>query len=111
MSYIDNQGVYKAAAGDISPDLSGGLCDGSQSDPNAQYDMSKWYVDGVFRLNSVTDLQASTSDGGVVSGYPHPSCKNAQIKCGTCYGVANYGEYPTDTGTQKGKSKALCSLN
>ncbi len=41
---LDNKGVYKAAAGDISPDLSSGLCDGSNSDPNFQYDMSKWYL-------------------------------------------------------------------
>ena len=83
---LDNQGVYKAAAGDISPDLSKGLCDGSQMDPNAQYDLSK-----------------CTADGGVVSGYPHPSCNNA-VACGTCYGVANFGVYPTDSGAQIGKS-------
>ncbi len=41
-STSDNQGIYKAAAGDISPDLSSGLCDGSNADPNFQYDMSKW---------------------------------------------------------------------
>ena len=45
-SPLDNKGVYKAAADDISPDLSTGLCNDSNSDPSFQYDMSKWY----FRL-------------------------------------------------------------
>jgi len=49
-------------------------------------------------------LAFSTSDGGVVGGYPHPGCQNVQGSCGKCYSVSNFGAYPTDTGAQIGKT-------
>lgn len=36
--------VYGAAAGDLSPSLSAGLCEGSQNTTAPQYDMSQWCV-------------------------------------------------------------------
>ncbi|KAL8841201.1 MAG: hypothetical protein Q9170_000990 [Blastenia crenularia] len=36
--------VYGAAAGDLSPMLSAGFCDGSQNTTTPQYDMGEWYV-------------------------------------------------------------------
>lgn len=36
--------VYGAAAGDLSPLLSAGFCDGTQNTTTPSYEMSKWCV-------------------------------------------------------------------
>lgn len=41
---IDNMEIFAAAAGDISKDLSTGLCTGSQPSMDFQYDTSVWSV-------------------------------------------------------------------
>lgn len=70
--FLGTGGTYGAAAGDISPDISGGLCDAP-----TDYDMSK------------------CSNDQAESGYEGPACpKN---NCGTCYTVTNLGGYGGDS--------------
>lgn len=39
---VMKSGMYGAAAGDLSPDLSAGFCDGTQNMTTPSYDMSRW---------------------------------------------------------------------
>jgi hypothetical protein len=61
-----SSGTYGAAAGDASPDISGGLC--------------------------YSSIDYSKCDGqNPVSGYQGPACPTSN--CGTCYQVTNTGGY------------------
>ena len=42
--FIDDTNIFAAAAGDISKDISTGLCTGSQPNMDFQYDTSIWWV-------------------------------------------------------------------
>ncbi|KAF2229882.1 hypothetical protein EV356DRAFT_580508 [Viridothelium virens] len=70
-------GTYGAAAGDISPDISGGKCSGS--------------------------IDTSKCDGqGVIENYSGPSCP--KTNCGVCYTVTNQGGFNGASVQGAGKS-------
>lgn len=48
-------GIFGAAAGDLSPLLSAGFCDGSQNTTTPSYDMGKWYVYSVATFSYSTN--------------------------------------------------------
>ncbi|KAI0477081.1 hypothetical protein GGR56DRAFT_635749 [Xylariaceae sp. FL0804] len=76
-SFSGVSGTYGAAASDISPDISGGLCYAS--------------------------IDYSECDGQVpVSGYSGPSCPTTN--CGTCYTVTNEGGYDGASASGTGNS-------
>ena len=64
--FVGTGGTFGAAAGDISPDISGGLC-----------------------FSSIDTSKCNGQD--VVSGYQGPACPTGN--CGTCYKVTNQGGY------------------
>lgn len=74
----DNTDIFAAAAGDISRDISTGLCTGSQPNMDFQYNTS-----------------VCTANGGQYpsSSYIPPSCPPVAVQCGTCYRVDNIGLY------------------
>lgn len=76
--------VYGAAAGDLSPSLSAGLCEGSQNTTTPQYDMS------------VCTLQGGQAPD--VSSYSGPACQHARCDPATCYKVDNLGPVGGATG-------------
>ncbi|KAL8674163.1 MAG: hypothetical protein Q9168_001414 [Polycauliona sp. 1 TL-2023] len=72
-----NDGVFGAAAGDLSPILSAGLCEGSQNTTTPSYNM---------------DL--CTEEGGKApnaNSYSGPACPHARCSPATCYKVENFG--------------------
>ncbi|KAL8702331.1 MAG: hypothetical protein Q9224_000033 [Gallowayella concinna] len=91
-------GVFGAAAGDLSPILSAGLCDGTQNTTTPDYDMSKWYAlqTAILALPRMDELIAdSTSQGGQLpdaSQYSGPACPHARCSPATCYKVENLGQ-------------------
>ncbi|KAI4276473.1 MAG: hypothetical protein L6R38_005663 [Xanthoria sp. 2 TBL-2021] len=70
-------GVFGAAAGDLSPILSAGLCEGSQNTTTPSYNMDLCTLDG-----------GRAPDANTYFG---PPCPHARCKPSTCYKVENLG--------------------
>ncbi|KAM0794982.1 hypothetical protein BDR22DRAFT_627525 [Usnea florida] len=81
----DNVGIFAAAAGDISKDISTGLCTGSQPNMDFHYNTS-----------------ICTANGGQYPSpnYIPPSCPPGAVRCGTCYRVDNIGAYGSTPSSQ-----------
>lgn len=99
--FLDKAGQFGAAAGDISPNISGGACEGKT-------DLTLWYVVMLyffalaqhkdcwyFSINKRAVLVRAhvppSHDQSPVQGYLGPACHHT--KCGTCYKVTNAGGY------------------
>ena len=52
-------GVFGAAAGDLSPILSAGLCDGSQNTTEPKYNMDLWCVSHTTKFSSLATFRMS----------------------------------------------------
>ncbi|KAL8767791.1 MAG: hypothetical protein Q9209_005785 [Squamulea sp. 1 TL-2023] len=70
-------GTFGAAAGDLSPILSAGLCDGSQNTTTPTYNMDLCTMDN-----------GRAPDANSYSG---PACPHARCSPATCYKVENLG--------------------
>lgn len=86
--------VYGAAAGDLSPLLSAGFCDGSQNTTTPNYNMGTWWVVTCPTKRNENLTTHSTSDGGQApdaSLYSGPPCPYTKCNPITCYKVDNIG--------------------
>ncbi|KAI4099534.1 MAG: hypothetical protein L6R37_005925 [Teloschistes peruensis] len=84
-------GTFGAAAGDLSPLLSAGFCDGSQNTTMPNYDMS---------LCTQNNGQAPDSNR-----YAGPACKHAKCSPATCYKIENIGPVGEVKGQVLGSTK------
>ncbi|KAL8873346.1 MAG: hypothetical protein Q9174_001166 [Haloplaca sp. 1 TL-2023] len=76
-----NEGIYGAAAGDLSPILSAGFCDGSQNTTQPSYDMSKcpktcYEVENIGAVGGVTADVLGSIKVQIIDGCPAGSAWN-----------------------------------